>query len=330
MDISPSQMVSISAALIPSWNTTTPTAPSWVPTCSARPCRCCAARSPWWAPAWKSTWPATPAPAFVAQADGKVEYADADRIVVSYEGDLYKKQGGVRAYDLLKFHKSNQNSLLRPEAHLLPRPGVQEGRDLADGPGIDEGQLALGKNLVVAFMPWCGYNYEDSILISERTVKEDIFTSIHIEEFEVVARDTKLGPEEITRDIPNVSEDMLRNLDDSGIIRIGAAVKPDDILVGKITPRGETQLTPEEKAVARHLRREGPRREEHLPQGAPREWKARSSTSRCSTAAPVRRTTAPWPSRPTTPPCWTRRKPTTCAPWATAPARCWPPMCWAS
>lgn len=155
-----------------------------------------------------------------------MEYVDADRIVVAYEGNLYKEQGGVRAYDLLKFHKSNQNSCFGQKPTCYPGQIIKKGQILADGPGIDEGQLALGKNLVVAFMPWCGYNYEDSILISERTVKEDVFTSIHIEEFEVVARDTKLGPEEITRDIPNVSEDMLRNLDESGIIRIGAAVKP--------------------------------------------------------------------------------------------------------
>ena len=141
------------------------------------------------------------------------------------------------------------------EAGIVERLVVEEGTSvkkgdvLADGPGIESGELALGKNLVVAFMPWCGYNYEDSVLISERVVKEDIYTSVHIEEFEVVARDTKLGPEEITRDIPNVGEEMLRNLDESGIIRIGAPVKPEDILVGKITPKGETQLTPEEKLL---------------------------------------------------------------------------------
>ena len=132
---------------------------------------------------------------------------------------------------------------------MVPGQRVKKGDVLADGPGIQDGELALGKNLTVAFMPWCGYNFEDSILISERVVKEDVFTSVHIEEFELVARDTKLGPEEVTRDIPNVGEEMLRNLDESGIIRIGANVKPDDILVGKITPKGETQLTPEEKLL---------------------------------------------------------------------------------
>ena len=131
----------------------------------------------------------------------------------------------------------------------VPGQIVKKGDVLADGPAIHDGGLALGKNMLIAFMPWCGYNYEDSVLISERVVKEDIYTSVHIEEFEVVARDTKLGPEEITRDIPNVGEEMLRNLDESGIIRIGAPVKPEDILVGKITPKGETQLTPEEKLL---------------------------------------------------------------------------------
>ena len=164
--------------------------------------------------------------------------------------ELYKEdRGGIRCYDLLKYHKSNQNSCFGQKPTCMPGQRVKKGDVLADGPGIDEGELALGKNLTVAFMPWCGYNYEDSVLISEKMVKEDIYTSVHIEEFEVVARDTKLGPEEITRDIPNVGEEMLRNLDESGIIRIGAPVKPEDILVGKITPKGETQLTPEEKLL---------------------------------------------------------------------------------
>ncbi|HFU2275592.1 TPA: DNA-directed RNA polymerase subunit beta, partial [Campylobacter jejuni] len=150
---------------------------------------------------------------------------------------------------LLKFHKSNQNSCFGQVPSCVPGQIVKKGDVLADGPAIHDGGLALGKNMLIAFMPWCGYNYEDSVLISERVVKEDIYTSVHIEEFEVVARDTKLGPEEITRDIPNVGEEMLRNLDESGIIRIGAPVKPEDILVGKITPKGETQLTPEEKLL---------------------------------------------------------------------------------
>lgn len=185
----------------------------------------------------------------MSEGEGEVMYVDADRVIVAYSGDLYPEAGGVRFYELQKYHKSNQNSCFGQKPRVQVGDKVRKGMVLADGPAICDGELALGKNLLVAFMPWCGYNYEDSILISERVVKEDVYTSIHIEEFDVFARDTKLGPEEVTRDIPNVGEEMLRNLDESGIIRIGAKVKPDDILVGKITPKGETQLTPEERLL---------------------------------------------------------------------------------
>ena len=156
---------------------------------------------------------------------------------------------------------------------------MQAGEVIADGPGTDQGELALGRNVLVAFMPWGGYNFEDAILVSERLVKDDRYTSIHIEEFEIQARDTKLGKEEITRDIPNVSEEALKDLDESGIVRIGAKVKAGDILVGKITPKGETQLTPGGEAAARDLRREGRRRAGHLAHGAARASRARWSTS---------------------------------------------------
>lgn len=186
----------------------------------------------------------------LAEGDCLISYVDAVRIVACYEDlNLYPESGGVRVYDLQKYHKSNQNSCFNQIPRVQPGQKVDKGGVLADGPSIRDGELALGKNLIVAFMPWCGYNFEDAILISERCVKDDVFTSIHVEEFEILARDTKLGPEEITQDIPNVSEDMLRNLDESGIIRIGAKIKPDDILVGKITPKGETQLTPEERLL---------------------------------------------------------------------------------
>ena len=249
MDISPSQMVSISAALIPFLEHDDANRALMGSNMQRQAVPLLRSEKPLVGTGMEVDVARDSGACIVAPANGKVEYVDADRIVVAYEGDVYKKQGGVRAYDLLKYHKSNQNSCFGQKPSCYPGQVVKKGQILADGPGIDDGELALGKNLVVAFMPWCGYNYEDSILISERTVKEDVFTSIHIEEFEVVARDTKLGPEEITRDIPNVSEEMLRNLDESGIIRIGAAVKPDDILVGKITPKGETQLTPEEKLL---------------------------------------------------------------------------------
>ncbi len=249
MDISPSQMVSISAALIPFLEHDDANRALMGSNMQRQAVPLLRSERPLVGTGMETDVARDSGACIVAEADGRVEYADADRIVVAYEGDIYPKSGGVRAYDLLKYHKSNQNSCFGQKPTCRPGQIVRKGEILADGPGIDDGQLALGKNLVVAFMPWCGYNYEDSILISERAVREDTFTSIHIEEFEVVARDTKLGPEEITRDIPNVSEDMLRNLDESGIIRIGAPVKPDDILVGKITPKGETQLTPEEKLL---------------------------------------------------------------------------------
>ena len=153
-------------------------------------------------------------------------------------------------FNLTKYRRSNQNTCINQKPIVRKGQRVQQGDVIADGPGTDQGELALGRNVLVAFMPWGGYNFEDAILVSERLVKDDRFTSIHIEEFEIQARDTKLGKEEVTRDIPNVSEEALKDLDDSGIVRIGAKVKPGDILVGKITPKGETQLTPEEKLRA--------------------------------------------------------------------------------
>ncbi len=180
-----------------------------------------------------------------AKRAGKVESVDATRIVVRTSGG----DGGVDIYTLVKFQRSNQATCInqRPIVHVGDL--VRKGDILADGQSTDLGELALGKNVLVAFMPWGGYNFEDAILLNERLVKEDVYTSIHIEEFEVEARETKLGPEEITRDIPNVGEEALKDLDDFGIIRIGAEVKPGDILVGKVTPKGETQLTPEEKLL---------------------------------------------------------------------------------
>ncbi len=249
MDISPGQMVSISAALIPFLEHDDANRALMGSNMQRQAVPLLRSEKPLVGTGMEIDVARDSGACIVAEADGVVKYSDADRIIVAYEGDVYPEGGGVRAYDLLKYHKSNQNSCFGQKPSCYPGQVFKKGTILADGTGISDGELALGKNLVVAFMPWCGYNYEDSILISERMVKEDVFTSVHIEEFEAVARDTKLGPEEITRDIPNVGEDMLRNLDDSGIIRIGAAVKPDDILVGKITPKGETQLTPEEKLL---------------------------------------------------------------------------------
>jgi DNA-directed RNA polymerase subunit beta len=187
----------------------------------------------------------------VCRRAGIVESVDANRIVVRVEDDpdTEGEESGVDIYTLVKFARSNQNTCLNQRPLVKKGEYVSTSQILADGPCTDHGELALGRNLVVAYMPWRGYNFEDAILISERVVKEDLYTTIHIEEFEVHARDTKLGPEEITRDIPQVREEALRNLDDSGIIRIGATVRHGDILVGKVTPKGETILSPEEKLL---------------------------------------------------------------------------------
>ncbi|MGE4492605.1 MAG: DNA-directed RNA polymerase subunit beta [Syntrophotalea sp.] len=188
--------------------------------------------------------------AVVARHNGIVESVDASRIVVKLdEGEVDEDGTGVDIYNLIKFARSNQNTCLNQKPIVKVGDRVSRGGIIADGPSTQWGELALGQNVLVAFMPWEGYNFEDSILISEKLVKEDRYTSIHIEELECVARDTKLGKEEITNDIPNLGEDALKDLDESGIVRIGAEVKPGDILVGKITPKGETQLSPEEKLL---------------------------------------------------------------------------------
>jgi len=181
----------------------------------------------------------------VAKRAGIIENVDSTRIVVR----VTEEGGGVDIYNLVKFHKSNQGTCLTQKPIVRVGQQVERGTILADGPCMDKGELALGRNVLVAFMPWGGYNFEDAILVSERLVKEDVYTSIHIDEFEIECRDTKLGPEEITREIPNVNEELLKNLDEDGIIRIGAKVKAGDILVGKVTPKGERVLTPEEKLL---------------------------------------------------------------------------------
>ena len=184
----------------------------------------------------------------VAKASGRVIFVDSNRIVIQRD-EIGENETGVDIYKLVKYQRTNQNTCNNQRALVKEGDLVQKGAVLADGPGTQYGDLALGQNVLVAFMPWGGYNYEDSILISENLLARDIFTSIHIESFEVEARDTKLGKEEVTRDIPNVSEESLKDLDEAGIIRVGAIIKPGDILVGKITPKSETQLSPEEKLL---------------------------------------------------------------------------------
>ncbi len=188
----------------------------------------------------------------ICRRNGIVDSLDSERIIVRVEAaedGHFSREVGADIYSLTKFKRSNQNTCINQKPIIRQGDRVSKGQVLADGPCTEKGELALGRNVLVAFMPWRGYNFEDAILVSERLVKDDYYTSIHIEEFEIEARDTKLGPEEITRDIPNVSESFLKDLDEAGIIRIGAYVKPGDVLVGKVTPKGETQLTPEEKLL---------------------------------------------------------------------------------
>ncbi len=184
----------------------------------------------------------------MAKLDGVVENVDASRIIIRTDEEA-AAGAGVDIYNLIKYQRSNQNTCINQKPIVKKGDPVVKGQIIADGPAIQNGELALGINVIVAFMPWGGYNFEDSILISDKVVQDDSFTSIHIEEFELLARDTKLGPEEITRDIPNVGEEALKDLDESGIVRIGAEVHPGDILIGKISPKGETQLSPEEKLL---------------------------------------------------------------------------------
>ena len=185
----------------------------------------------------------------VAKRNGVVDKIDGKRIVVKATEEKDLSKSGVDIYNLMKFQRSNQNTCINQKPLVKWGDVIKKGDIIADGPATKLGELALGKNVTVAFMPWQGYNFEDSILISERCVTDDVFTSIHIEEYELMARDTKLGTEEITRDIPNVSEESLKNLDESGIVYVGAEVKQGDILVGKVTPKGETASSPEEKLL---------------------------------------------------------------------------------
>lgn len=249
MDVSPDQLVSVSASLIPFLEHDDANRALMGSNMQRQAVPLLKARSPLVGTGIESVIARDSGISVVCKADGVVEDVDASRIVVRSEDSQGNGEAEVQIYKLIKFKKSNQNSCYTQKPIVKIGQRVKEGQIIADGPASELGELALGQNVMVAFMSWGGYNFEDSILISERVVKEDIYTSVHIEEFEVVSRDTKLGKEEITRDIPNVGEEALSNLDESGIIKIGAEVASGDILVGKITPKGETQLSPEEKLL---------------------------------------------------------------------------------
>jgi DNA-directed RNA polymerase subunit beta len=251
MDVSPNQLVSVSASLIPFLEHDDANRALMGSNMQRQAVPLIQTRSPLVGTGIERIVARDSGVAIVARREGVIEYVDATRIVVraTKVNDETGRDSGVDIYKLTKFQRSNQNTCINQKPVVHQGDHILKGQILADGPSTDHGELALGKNVMVAFMSWGGYNFEDSILVSERIAKEDIFTSIHIEEFEVVARDTKLGKEEITRDIPNVGDEALKDLDDSGIIRIGAYIKPNDILVGKVTPKGESQLTPEEKLL---------------------------------------------------------------------------------
>ena len=253
MDISPKQLVSVAAALIPFLEHDDANRALMGSNMQRQAVPLLRAESPIVGTGLEPIVARDSGAVVQCQRGGIVDSVDAERIIVRVEGQDVEtgesKDFGADIYQLIKFRRSNQNTCVNQKPLVVEGQRVRKGDVLADGPSTQEGELALGKNVLVAFMPWRGYNFEDAILVSERMVKEDLYTSIHIEEFEVEARDTKLGPEEVTRDIPNVSEVALKDLDESGIVRIGAKVKPGDILVGKVTPKGETQLTPEEKLL---------------------------------------------------------------------------------
>jgi len=250
MDVSPKQLVSVAAALIPFLENDDANRALMGSNMQRQAVPLLRADAPLVGTGMERIVAHDSGSAVVARHDGVVESVDAGRIVVKIDDHEVDETGtGVAIYNLIKFIRSNQNTCLNQKPIVKVGDKVKRGEIIADGPSTQWGELALGQNVLVAFMPWGGYNFEDSILISEKLVKEDRYTSIHVEEFECVARDTKLGKEEITDDIPNLGEDALSDLDESGIIRIGAEVKPTDILVGKITPKGETQLSPEEKLL---------------------------------------------------------------------------------
>lgn len=249
MDVSPNQLVSVSASLIPFLEHDDANRALMGSNMQRQAVPLIQTRAPIVGTGVERIVARDSGVAVIARRDGVVEYVDATRIVVRAREPEGILDSGVDIYKLTKFQRSNQNTCMNQKPLVRQSDRVRKGQIIADGTSTEHGELALGRNVMIAFMSWGGYNFEDSILVSERIVQDDVFTSIHIEEFEVLARDTKLGKEEITRDIPNVGEEALKDLDESGIVRIGAYIKHNDILVGKVTPKGESQLTPEEKLL---------------------------------------------------------------------------------
>jgi DNA-directed RNA polymerase subunit beta len=249
MDVSPKQLVSVAAALIPFLENDDANRALMGSNMQRQAVPLVRSEAPFVGTGMEGVVARDSGASISARRTGIIDQVDATRIVVRATGETDPTKPGVDIYRLMKYQRSNQNTCINQRPLVKVGDSVEKADIIADGPSTDLGELALGRNVLVAFMPWNGYNFEDSILLSERIVKDDVFTSIHIEEFEVMARDTKLGPEEITRDIPNVSEEALKNLDEAGIVYIGAEVHAGDILCGKITPKGESPMTPEEKLL---------------------------------------------------------------------------------
>ena len=253
MDVSPKQLVSVAASLIPFLENDDANRALMGSNMQRQAVPLLRADAPFVGTGMERVTARDSGAVVICKRAGIVDSVDSERIIVRVEGNVQEgqlsREVGADIYQLIKFKRSNQNTCISQKPIVSIAQRVRKGDVLADGPCTDKGELALGRNVLVAFMPWRGYNFEDAIVVSEKLVKEDYYTSIHIEEFEIEARDTKLGPEEITRDIPNIAEGFLRNLDESGIIVVGSTVRPGDILVGKVTPKGETQLTPEEKLL---------------------------------------------------------------------------------
>jgi DNA-directed RNA polymerase subunit beta len=252
LDVSPKQLVSVAASLIPFLENDDANRALMGSNMQRQSVPLLRAESPFVGTGMEQVAARDSGAVVIARRNGVVDYVDSERIIIKADHNVdgtISREVTADIYSLVKFTRSNQNTCINQRPIIQVGERVKKGQVIADGPCTDRGELALGRNVLVAFMPWRGYNFEDAILVSEKLVKEDYYTSIHIEELEIEARDTKLGPEEITRDIPNIGENMLRDLDESGVIRIGAQVRPGTILVGKVTPKGETQLTAEEKLL---------------------------------------------------------------------------------
>lgn len=314
MDVSPKQLVSVAAALIPFLENDDANRALMGSNMQRQAVPLVRAEAPFVGTGMEGVVARDSGAAIAARRSGVIDQIDATRVVIRATEDLDPTKSGVDIYRLMKYQRSNQSTCINQRPLVKVGDIVKKGDIIADGPSTDLGELALGRNVLVAFMPWNGYNFEDSILLSERIVKEDVFTSIHIEEFEVMARDTKLGPEEITRDIPNVSEEALKNLDEAGIVYIGAEVRAGDILVGKITPKGESPMTPEEKLL-RAIFGEKASDVRDTSLRVPRACRARSSKCACSTVTASTRTSVRWRSSGKRSSAWPRTATTSRRSW---------------